>query len=209
VLQFDAAIRNISYHTRYALKKWCNITDLAIEKARGVFLAHKMRTIQLMAAEYNTNNKQLGRDMMHHAESCKVLPEEHGASRKDWQAAEQALNKRLAMDILRQTRQAMGMAGTDAKSCYDRMAHTPTTSLSMQRLGFPKGPIASLFGVLQKSIHRIQTAYGDFEVQFMSTPDNPIQGIGQGNGCGLAGWVALSDPIVTYLGIRFLGLDHY
>ncbi len=205
VSQFDAALRNIPYHTGYAPQTWCNITDLAIEKARGVFLAHKMRTIQLMAAEYNTNNKQLGRDMMHHAESCKVLPEEHGGSRKDRQAAEQVLNKRLAMDITRQTRRAMGMAGTDAKSCYDRMAHTPT-SLSMQRLGVPKGPIASLFGVLQKSIHRIRTAYGDSEVLFTSTPADPIQGIGQGNGCGPAGWVALSGPIMEMLRTLGFGL---
>jgi hypothetical protein len=181
VSHFDAALHNIPYHTGYAPKTWCNITDLAIEKACGVFLAHKMRTIRLMAAEHNTNNKQLGRDMMHHAESCKVLPEEHGG-RKDRQAAEQVLNKLLAMDIMRQTRRAMGMAGTDAKSCYDRMAHTPTR-LSMQRLGVPKGAITSLFGVLQKSIHCIRTAYEDSEVQFMSTPDDPIQGIGQGNGC--------------------------
>jgi hypothetical protein len=41
--------------------------------------------------------------MMYHAKSCKVLPEEHGGSRKDRQAAEQVLNKRLAMDITRQT----------------------------------------------------------------------------------------------------------
>jgi hypothetical protein len=96
--------------------------------------------------------------MMHHAESCKVLPEEHGGSRKDQQAAEQVLNKCLAMNIMRQSQGAMGMAGgTDAKSCYNRMAHTPT-SLSMQRLGVPKGPIVSLFGVLQKSIHCIWTA---------------------------------------------------
>jgi predicted metal-binding transcription factor (methanogenesis marker protein 9) len=58
---------DINNHTGYASLTWCIITDLAIEKARGVFLAHKMRTIQLMAAEYNTNNKQLGRDMMNHA----------------------------------------------------------------------------------------------------------------------------------------------
>jgi hypothetical protein len=202
VSQFDAALRNIPYYMGYAPRTWCNITDLAIEKARGVILAHKMRTIQLMAAEYNTNNKQLGRDMMNHAESCKVLPEEHGGSRKDRQAAEQVLNKRLAMDVTRQTRRVMAMAGTDAKSCYDRMAHVPT-SLSMQRLGVPKGPVASLFGVLQRSIHRIRTAYGDSEVQFTSTPEHPIQGIGQGNGCGPAGWVALSGPIMEML--RTLG----
>ena len=102
------------------------------------------------------------------------------------------------MDVTRQTRRVMGMAGTDAKSCYDRMAHAPT-SLSMQRLGVPKGPIASLFSVLQKSMHRIRTAYGDSEVLFTSTPENPIQGIGQGNGCGPAGWVALSGPIMEML----------
>jgi hypothetical protein len=92
----------------------------------------------------------------------------------------------------------MGMAGTDAKSCYDRMAHAPTT-LSMQRLGVPTGPIASLFSVLHKSIHRIWTAYGNSEVQFTSTPEDLIQGIGQGNICGPMGWVALSGPIMEML----------
>jgi hypothetical protein len=143
---------------------------------------------------------------MHHSESCKVPPEEHGRNCKDPQAAEQVLNKRLAMDIMRQTRRAMGMAGTDAKSCYDRMAHTPT-SLSMQKLEVPKGPIASLFGVLQQSIHRIRTAYGDSDVQSTSTPEDPIQGIGQGNGCGPAGWVALSGPLMEML--RTLGFGYW
>jgi hypothetical protein len=69
----------------------------------------------------------------------------------------------------------------------------------MQRSGVPKGPIASLFSVLQKSVHHIRTAYGDSEVQFPSTPEDPIQGIAQGNGCGPAGWVALSGPIMEML----------
>jgi hypothetical protein len=79
------------------------------------------------------------------------------------------------------------------------MAHV-LTRLSMQRLGVPKGPVASLFGVLLRSIHCIQTAYGDSEVQFTSTPDDPIQGIGQANSCGPAGWVALSGPIMEMHG---------
>jgi hypothetical protein len=79
-----------------------------------------MRTIQLMAAEYNTNNKQLGRDMMNHAESSKVLPEEHDGSRKDRQAAAQMLNKRLAMGLTRQTRRAMAMAGVGS-TCAIRL----------------------------------------------------------------------------------------
>jgi hypothetical protein len=58
VSQFAAALRNIPYHMGYSPNTWCNITDLlAIERAPGVLLAHKMCTIQLMAAEYNTNSK--------------------------------------------------------------------------------------------------------------------------------------------------------
>jgi hypothetical protein len=86
------------------------------------------------------------------------------------------------------------------------MAHVPT-SLSMQRLGVPKGPVASLFGVLQRSIHRVRTAYGDSETCFVSDPADPIQGIGQGNGCGPAGWVALSTPIMMML--RQLGFGFW
>jgi hypothetical protein len=33
--QFDAALRNIPYHTGYRPETWCNNTDLAIEKAQG------------------------------------------------------------------------------------------------------------------------------------------------------------------------------
>jgi hypothetical protein len=167
ISQFDASLRHIPYFTGYTPTTWCNITDLAIEKEKDNFLVEKIRTIQLMSSEFNTNNKQLGRDMMNHGEACQIFPEEHGGSRKGRQAVKQVLNKRLALDISRQTRQSAALAGTDAKSCYDRMAHVQT-SLSMQRLGVPKGPIASLFGVLQKSIHRIRTAYGDSGVRFVS-----------------------------------------
>jgi hypothetical protein len=86
ISQIDAALRHIPYLTGYAPTNWCNITDLAIEKESGNFRAEKMRTIQLMTAEFNTNNKQLGRDMMRNAEGCHVIPEEHGGSRKGKQA---------------------------------------------------------------------------------------------------------------------------
>ena len=69
----------------------------------------------------------------------------------------------------------------------------------MQRLGVPKGPIASLFGVLQKYVHRIWTAQGDPNVHFVSHSSDPIQDTGQENGCGPAGWIALSTPIMAML----------
>jgi hypothetical protein len=141
----------------YTPTTWCNITDLPIEKEKDKFLAEKMRTIQLMSSEFNTNNKQLGGDMMDHGEVCHIFPEEHGGSQKGRWAVEQVLNKQLALDILRQTPRSAALAGTDAKLCYDRVAHV-ATSLSMQQSCVPKGPIATLFDVLWKAIHHIQTA---------------------------------------------------
>jgi hypothetical protein len=131
ISQFDASLQHIPYFTGYTPMTWCNITVLVIEKEKDNFLAEKMRTIQLMSSKFNTNNKQLGQDMMNHGEACQIFSVEHGGSRKGRQAVEQVLNKRLALDISRQTRQSAALAGTDAKSCYDRMAHVPI-SLSMQ-----------------------------------------------------------------------------
>jgi hypothetical protein len=127
---------------------------LAIQKEKDTFLAEKMWTSQPVSSEFNTNNKQLGRDMMNRGEAFQIFPEEHGGSWKGRQMVEQVLNKRSALDISRQTQQSGALAGIDAKSCYDRRAQVPA-SLSMQQLGVPKGPIASLFGVLQKYVHRI------------------------------------------------------
>jgi hypothetical protein len=137
ISQFNASLRHIPYFTGYTPTTWCNITDLAIEKEKVNFLAEKMRTIQLMSSKFNTNNKQLGGDMMNHGKACQIFPEEHGGNGKGRQAVEQVLNKRLALDILRQTQRSAALAGTDAKSCYDRMAHVPT-SLSMQQTRCPQ-----------------------------------------------------------------------
>ena len=51
---------------------WKRITDLAILKKEGVYDVEKMRTIQLMHAEYNANNKHLGRLVMQQAEATKA-----------------------------------------------------------------------------------------------------------------------------------------
>jgi hypothetical protein len=91
-----------------------------------------------MTARFNTNNKQLGQDMINNAEACQILQEEHGGSRKEKQGVEQVLSKRLALDMTRQTRPVPGLVGADITSCYDRMVHVPN-SFSMQWLGVEKG----------------------------------------------------------------------
>jgi hypothetical protein len=53
-----------------------------------------------MDAAFNMNNKQLGRDLMIHAEDNQNLAHEQYGSRKKHQSSTAATNKVLTMDLL-------------------------------------------------------------------------------------------------------------
>jgi hypothetical protein len=61
------------------------MTDVEILKKAGVYDVEKMRTILLMNAEFNMNNKKLGQDMMNHAEKHGALAREQYRSRQNHQ----------------------------------------------------------------------------------------------------------------------------
>jgi hypothetical protein len=103
--EIDRYMCNIPYREGFSPQAWQFITDVEIVKKVGVFDIAKMRTIQLMHAVLNINNKKLGRDMMFFAEKCKVIAPKQFGSRKNHQSILAALNKRLTMDVLRQRRQ--------------------------------------------------------------------------------------------------------
>ena len=79
----DLLIRQLPYRHGFSPESWRNITDVQILKKAGVFDVEKMRTIQLMHAEFNMNNKKLGRNMMAFAKKCNVLGPEQFGSRKN------------------------------------------------------------------------------------------------------------------------------
>ena len=124
-----------------------------------------MRTIQLMEAEFNMNNKKLGRDVMAFAEQHKALAPEQFGSRKNHQSVLAALNKRLTMDLLRQRRQAGALCANDAKSCYDRIVHNLAV-LAIRWLGMAAAPIHSMFETLQRATHHVSTAFGVSEKSY-------------------------------------------
>ena len=100
IASFDAAIRSLPYHYGFSPELWKQVTDVAILKKSGVHDVEKMRTIMLLNAEFNINNKKLGRDMMRLAESHSLIPREQYGSRKDHECILAALNKHLTMDLL-------------------------------------------------------------------------------------------------------------
>jgi hypothetical protein len=102
------------------------------------------------------------------------------------------------MDLLRQTRRAGALCANDAKSGYDRIVHNIAT-LCMHHLGVPCNPIKCMFTMLQGAAHKIRTAFGVSDKTYGPNRDPPLQGIGQGNGAGPAGWALISTPLTNMM----------
>ena len=79
---FDALLRSLPYQHGFLPKHWQEITDVEILKKAGIYDINKIGTITLMDAAYNMNNKQLGKDLMNHAEAHGNLAREQYGSRK-------------------------------------------------------------------------------------------------------------------------------
>ena len=133
----DALTRAISMQYGFDPPEWDPMTDLSIPKKEDVLRADKMRTIVLMASQYNMNNKWYGRKFMKHNEALGTIPNEQEGSRKGHRSVEVALKKVLAMDLLRQFCRAGFLCSNDAMQCYNRIAHNVAV-LSMLRLGADK-----------------------------------------------------------------------
>jgi hypothetical protein len=93
------------------------------------------------------------------------------------------------MDILWQTHDAGALCTNDAN----------VATLCMHRLGVPRNPIKSMFATLQGAAHKIQMAYGISDKTYGLQRELPLQGIGQGNGCGPAGWAVISNPLINMM----------
>ncbi len=98
IAEVDAALRSAPYQLGFSPEDWHTITDLQILKKEQVYDVEKMRTIQLMNAAFNINNKKLGRDMMVQAEKRKLMAKEQYGSRKRHKSVVACANKVWTMD---------------------------------------------------------------------------------------------------------------
>jgi hypothetical protein len=153
----------------------------------------------LYEADFNQNNKRIGRDMMYYAEDLKNLAPEQYGSRKNHTAIDHGLNKQLTFDLLRIKKKMGAICANDAKACFNRIVHS-VASLAMQCQGVPPGPIICMFTTIQNLKHYVCTIYGDSLLSFGGTIWTvPIQGVGQGNGAGPQIWAVVSTPVLDML----------
>jgi hypothetical protein len=96
---------SIPYKTGISPERWQHGTDVMLEKQTGNFRVDKLRAISLYEADFNQNNKKIGRDMMYTAEDLKVIAQEQFGSRANLSSIDHSLNKRLTYNIIRQKKQ--------------------------------------------------------------------------------------------------------
>jgi hypothetical protein len=103
-----------------------------LEKTKGVIQVDKLRAILLMEADFNFyNGLMFAKRMMDRAEDNSWIPNELYGGRRNHEAIEVAMNRRLTADISRQRRAPLAIASVDAQTCYDCMAHS-VASIAMQ-----------------------------------------------------------------------------
>ena len=192
---------NVAYLSGYSPNRWQYGVNSLIPKEEGNYNIKRLRTILLYEADFNFNNKLLGRRMMQAAEDNGVIAREQYGSRKKMSALDCALNKCLMFDILRQLKRAGGICSCDLHSCYDRVVHS-FASVAMQRAGAPLAAIESMFTTIQKLKHVVRTCHGDSVQSFGGESwreINPLQGVGQGNGAAPAIWAVISSVFFDLL----------
>ena len=112
----NVSMANIPFLSDYSLKRWQQGINVIIDKSKVNYRVDKLRTILLYEADFNMNNKYIGKDMIQKAEKCKVLAREQYVSRQKKAAILHALNKRLAFYLQRQQRINARICSCDLKS---------------------------------------------------------------------------------------------
>jgi len=93
--KLNAILANVRLLSRMAPEWWKLTLNVMLEKLAGNDNIKKLRIIMLFEANFNNNNKWLGRVTMRTAEAHNLLAPEQYGSRQNKAAITQCLNKRL------------------------------------------------------------------------------------------------------------------
>ena len=194
--ELDASMRSLAYTTGFSYRRWKRGLDVQLLKRSNDYRAEKLRTILLLEADFNMNNKVMGADAMRSGERRRLHTRDNYGGRKYLRSVEVNMNQLLTYNSLWGRRGRAIIMSNDAKGCYDRIAHI-VVNLALRRFGIPKPALRSMLATIQAMTHHIRTAFGDSEGYYGNDPnDPPPAGILQGNGAGPAGWAAIAAVLV-------------
>jgi hypothetical protein len=181
VSKHDAMKSTICLKRGFSLDRWGRGLSCMLEKIAGCSLLSKLRSILLMEADYNANNKIIyGMRMLENVRRYGLMAEEI-FSEVGKTADDGALSKVLFYDIIRQCRLTAAIASVDATNCYDSIAHA-IASIIFQACGVPVEGVEAMLSAIQDMKYFLRTAYGDSKNFRGSKIEVKYQGLCQGNG---------------------------
>ena len=203
LLAIDVSMASIPFSTGYSPIRWRTAVNVMIPKKVNSPHVTQLRTITLYEADFNMTNKILSKRTMAHAEKYGLLAIEQEGGRKHRKAIHHSINKSLLYSISTQGNWPALVVSTDAKSCYDRIAH-PTLSIILQSMGVPLEPILCQYNTIQRTKHYVRTSFGDSEQyydgdEWAKTLGKTFQGVGQGNGFGPTAFTCISSKVMNFL----------
>jgi len=143
--------------------------------------------------------------MMDYGERHALMAPEQYGSRKQKSSSDHATNKRLSMDILRQSNTNAVYVANDAKSCYDRII-LMVAYVTMRNFGIPAEVAKSTISTVLNMKHYVRTKYGDSTTYYGGDKwTTKPHGCGQGNGYGPALWACISSPLLHILQMQGYG----
>jgi len=189
VAKLNQLMATIPMLTGISPTRWRMTLNVMLEKLAGNCWVEKLRIIMLFEADFNSNNKWLGRTLMKQAASKHILAEQQYGSCKGKAMGTQCLNKWLFYNYIWAMHIPVVLCSNDAKSCYNHIILI-ITALCLCRLGAPPKATESMITTLAQLCHHVQSAFGN-STQSQGQEDwlEPAAGIGQGNGaCSRSGW---------------------
>ena len=175
---------------------WGHGLQVMLEKVAGVALVNKLHAILLMEADFNYMNKWVfSHEAINKMYALSYVSEDQ-YSQKESTAEDAKLDNKLTMDLSRQLRHPLATMSADANKCYDRINHIIMSLLLLAIVG-TIGPVVAMLHPIQSMKFYQRTARGDSKT-FMGGrgPENPLQGLCQGNGAAPACWLIISSILM-------------
>ncbi len=135
------------------------------------------------------------------------MPEEI-FSKKNRMADNRTLCKMQFYDIARQSHVPAAITSVDASNCYNRIAHTMTSTI-FQAFGVPTTAVESMLGVVENMKFFLPTGFGNLKSFAGGGISIKTLGLCQGDGASPAGWAVTSICILGAHGKKGYGAKFY
>ena len=191
LLQCFAQFMNLVVSRGIAIPRWCQATNVMIEKDAGLPRIHRLRIIHLFEADYNFFLKlQWGHRLVRHADSLDLLHDSQHGSIPRRTAMDPIMMTQLTADLCRILKHDLARFDNDASACYDRII-VALGMLAARRCGMPSNAIRLHADALRFMQYTVKTIHGISSANYHGTPFAPLFGTGQGSGASPAVWLTL------------------